>query len=89
MGACCGPVFWNVMFNSFLKLEFNSRIKVMAFADDLIVLTKGAYKTEEENYANLDLKKIARWAIDNKIEFDDKKFKFLFISRKRIAKRGI
>ena len=28
---------------------------------------------ETENYANQDLKKIERWATDNKVEFDDKK----------------
>jgi hypothetical protein len=54
----------------------------MAFADDLIVLTRGACKMETENYANQDLRKIERWATDNKIEFKDKKSKVLFISRK-------
>jgi len=46
---------------------------VTTFADDLIVLTRGACKMETENYANQDLKKIERWATDNKVEFDDKK----------------
>jgi len=60
------------MYNSLLKLKFNSRTKVIAFADDLIVLTRGACKIETENYVNQDLKKIERWATDNKIEFNDK-----------------
>ena len=34
-GSCCGPGVWNVMYNSLLNLKFNSRTKVMAFADDL------------------------------------------------------
>jgi hypothetical protein len=34
-GSCCGPSFWNVMYNSLLNLKFNSRTKVIAFADDL------------------------------------------------------
>ena len=71
------------MYNSLLNLSFNRRTKVIAFADDLIVLTRGTCKTETENYANKDLKKIERLANDNKIEFNDKKFKVLFISRKR------
>ena len=45
----------------------------MAFADDLIVLTRGTYKLEAENYVNRFLKQIERWAADNKIEFNDKK----------------
>ncbi len=71
------------MYNSLLNLSFNGRNKVIAFADDLIVLTRGTCKTETENYANKDLKKIERRANDNKIEFNDKKSKVLLISRKR------
>jgi hypothetical protein len=82
-GSCCAPGYWNIMYNSLLSLKFNSRTKVIAFADDLIVLTKGACKIETEKYANQDLKKIERWATDNKIEFNDKKSKVLFITRKR------
>ena len=70
--SCCGPGFWNIMYNSLLNLKFNSRTKVIAFADDLVVLTRGACKMETENYSNQDLKKIERWATDNKIEFNDK-----------------
>ena len=33
-GSCCGPGFWNIMYNSLLNLKFNSRTKVIAFADD-------------------------------------------------------
>jgi hypothetical protein len=62
---------------------------VIAFADDLIVLTRGACKIEAENYANQDLMKIERWATDNKVEFNDKKFNVLFISRKRNDDRKV
>jgi len=44
---------------------------------------------ETENYANQDLKKIEKWAIDNKTEFNDKKSKVLFISRKRNDDREV
>ena len=57
--------------------------------DDLIVLTRGACKIETENYANQDLKKIERWATDNKTEFKDKKFNVSFISRKRNDDREV
>jgi hypothetical protein len=45
---------------------------VITFADDLIVLTRGARKIEAENYANQNLMKTERWATDNKAEFNDK-----------------
>jgi len=34
------------MYNSLLNMEFKSRTKVIAFADDLGVLTRGACKME-------------------------------------------
>jgi hypothetical protein len=48
------------MYNSLLNLKFNRRTKVIAFVDDFIVLTRGAYKIETENYVNQDLMKIER-----------------------------
>jgi hypothetical protein len=57
-GSCCGPGFWNIMYNSLLNLKFISRTKRIAFAEDVIVLTRGACKIEREKYANQDLKKI-------------------------------
>jgi len=36
-GSCCNSDFWNVMYNSLLNLKFNSRTKVIAFADDLFM----------------------------------------------------
>ena len=56
-GSCCGPGLWNVLYNSLLNLEFTPRTRVIAFADDIIVLTKGADIVEAEEYANQDLKK--------------------------------
>ena len=88
-GSCCGLGFWNVMYNSLLNSEFTIRTKVIAFVDDLTVLTRGACKIETENYTNQDLKKIESWATDNKIEFNDKKSKVLFISRKRNEDRKV
>jgi len=77
------------MYNSLNNLKFNSQTKVIAFADDLIVLTRGACKMETENYSNQDSKKTERWATDNKMEFNDKKSKVLLISRKRNDNREV
>ena len=64
------------MYNSLLNLEFSSINKLIAFADDLIGLTRGACKIETENYASQDLKKNERLASDNKTEFNDKNLMF-------------
>jgi hypothetical protein len=40
-GLCCGPGFWNLQYNSLLELKYMARTKVVAFADDLIMATRG------------------------------------------------
>jgi len=80
-GSCCGPGFWNIMYNAFLN--FSSHTKVIAFADDLAVLTKGKTPSEAEAFANSDLTEIETWAKDNKIQFNENKSKAILITRKR------
>jgi len=57
-------------------LKFNFRTTIIAFAEDFIVLTRGEYKMETENYTNYDLNKIEKWATKNKLVFNDKNLRF-------------
>ncbi len=51
-GSCSGPGFWNLQYNSLLQLKFMERTKVVAFADDLIMVTKGGSVRAVEKYVN-------------------------------------
>jgi len=35
-GSCCGPGYWNILYNSLLNIQFTRSSKAVAFADDLI-----------------------------------------------------
>jgi hypothetical protein len=72
-GSCCGLGFWNIFYNSLLKLNYTHRTKTLAFADDLILAIRGRTLTEAENMANVELTKISAWARDNKIRFNEQK----------------
>jgi hypothetical protein len=48
---------WNIFYNSLLNLTFTSGTKIVAFADDLLLLTRGKSVSEVENIANTELKK--------------------------------
>jgi hypothetical protein len=39
-GSCCGPGLWNIQYKSPLNLEFGKQTKVIAFADDLLIVVK-------------------------------------------------
>lgn len=89
-GSCSGPGFWNIQYNSLFNVKFRKQTKVIAFADDLLVLTKGKYLVEAENYANTEMIKITKWAKNNKIQFNEQKSKAMIITRKRtINENGI
>jgi hypothetical protein len=38
-GTCSGPRFWNILYNLLLNMDFTHHTRVIAFADDLLVLT--------------------------------------------------
>jgi hypothetical protein len=86
-GSCQGPGMWNIFYNSLLKLKFTSGTKIIAFADDLILLTRGESVSELENTANTELKKISTWARGNKFRFNDKKSKILLMTRRKRKSR--
>jgi len=82
-GSCCGPGFWNIQYNPLLNLSYTNHTKVVAFADDLIIMIKVESIGEAENIANVELNKIAAWAKDNKIRFNEEKSKVMLMTRRK------
>ena len=82
-GSSCGPLLWNVLYNTLLNLKFTSHTKTIAFADDLAILTHGKTLSEAEVYAHSDLSKIENWAREYKMQFNESKNKAMLITRKR------
>jgi len=39
--SCSAPGYWNLQYNSLLKIKYMDRTKVVAYADDLIMATRG------------------------------------------------
>ena len=64
-GSCCGPGLWNIQYNPLLELNYTNRMKAIAFADDLILMTRGNTVREAENIANVEMAKISKWAKAN------------------------
>ena len=56
---CAGSGLWNLQYNSLLNLNYTNRTKAIAFADDLIIITRGKTVREAENIANIELSKIS------------------------------
>jgi hypothetical protein len=56
-GSCCGPGFWNMLHNALLNLEFSSHTKIIAFEDDLAILTMGKHYLKLKYMLTLTLQK--------------------------------
>jgi len=82
-GSCCGPGFWNVLYNALLNIEFSSHTKIIAFAVDLAILTCGKTLYEAEVYANSDFSQTENSARENKMQFNESNSKAMLITRKR------
>jgi hypothetical protein len=64
-------------------MEFTTHSKAIAFADDLLVLTKVESIKEAENYMNVELRKNSDWAQNNKLKFKEHKSKVMLMSRRK------
>jgi len=66
-----------------LNLNFTSRTKAVAFADDLILVIRCKRVSEAENVTHLKMSKITACAKSNKIDFNEEKSKTIFIPRRK------
>jgi hypothetical protein len=82
-GVCCGPGLWNIQYDAVLNLQYKKHTRVIAFADDLLVMIQAESIGEVENNANIEMDKIARWATDNKIKFNEEKSKVMVLTRRQ------
>ena len=48
-GSCLEPGLWNILYNSLLNLQFSNCTKVIAFADNLILLTRAKSERSREH----------------------------------------
>jgi len=52
-----------------------------------MILVKGTTQVEVENYANIKTQNVAKWARNNKIDFNDQKLKIMLITRNKPKNR--
>lgn len=82
-GSCCGPGYWTILYNSLLNIKFTNHTEAIAFADDLVVMTKADSIPEAENIMNAELNKISIWARKNKLQFNEQKSQVMLLTRRK------
>jgi len=66
-----------------LNLNYGKRTKAIAFASDLLIAVRVGNVQEAENLANIEINKITNWAKENKITFNEQKFKVMLAMRRK------
>jgi len=80
---------WNTLYNSLPNVKFTSSTKIIAFADDLLLLTRGETVSEIENIANLELTNNSNCGKENKFRFYEKNLKAILMTlREKERNRG-
>ncbi len=80
-GSACGPGFWNIIFNSCLKLNFPSTVSMNGFADDALLQIFARTIPELETKAKESLNLLSIWAKNNKLEFNESKTTTILFTR--------
>ena len=60
-----------------------ARTKVVAYADDLLIATRGDSIRAVQNYPNVEMSKSNEWSRRNKIKFNDKKSKAMLVTNRK------
>jgi len=58
-------------------------MRVIAFVDDLMAMIRAESIGEVENNANIEMDKIANWARDNEIKFNEEESKVMLLARRK------
>jgi len=82
-GSCCGPGYWIILYNSLLNIKFTHHTKAIAYADDLVIMTKAESNPEAVNIMNAEISKISTWARENKLQFNEQKSQVMLLTRRK------
>jgi len=82
-GSCSAPGYWNLQYNTLLKIKYMDRTNVVSYMDELFMATRGGSIRVVENYTNVELSKIKCWAKKNKLKFNDSISNIVLVSRRK------
>jgi hypothetical protein len=80
-GSASGPGYWNIIFNSCLKLKFAKDTEVKGFADDALLVSFAKSTAELQIKVNEALNLLSQWAVNNKLEFNASKTTAVLFTR--------
>jgi hypothetical protein len=83
-GSALGPALWNILYDGLLVLKLSIGVEVVGFADDTMLIVRGATFDQLRTRANRALETILRWGNKVRLCFNSHKTQAMIITRKKI-----
>ncbi|KAG8248076.1 hypothetical protein J6590_108601 [Homalodisca vitripennis] len=85
-GSVVGPLFWNILFDGFLRLPFEEGISARAYADDGLLLVKSNTSPDLMGKATRALELITGWGEERKMTFSKEKTVMVLLKGKLVER---
>lgn len=83
-GSVLGPDFWNLLYDSLLRLEMPEDVHLLAFTDDVAVLAVHQIPFVVEERLEEAYRRIDRWMADHGLQLAADKTEAIVFTRKRV-----
>lgn len=85
-GSIVGPPLWNFYYDDLVRMPLPASSEIVAYADDICVVTVGESREILERNINEAVKKIVRWLKVHKLEIAAQKTEVVLLVCKRVCK---
>ncbi|GBN97534.1 Retrovirus-related Pol polyprotein from type-1 retrotransposable element R1 [Araneus ventricosus] len=68
-GSNSGPLFWLLIVNDALEMDFGQDVRILAYADDIYLFVAATGKQNVKKYAEAVLGKLQDWSASAKVQF--------------------
>lgn len=86
-GSCLGPFLWTILLDSLLTAFDSKDCNLVAYADDLLLISGGSSRRALEGNGNSGLALISAWAANEDITISIEKSKAITFGKPKILKR--
>ncbi|GBN91954.1 Retrovirus-related Pol polyprotein from type-1 retrotransposable element R1 [Araneus ventricosus] len=72
-GSNSGPLYWLLVVNDALEMDFGQEVRILAYADDIYLFVAATGKQNIKKYAETALGKLQDWSVSAKVQFAHEK----------------
>lgn len=88
-GSVLGPLMWNLVYDGLLKKDLPKNSKMVAFADDVILMSSSLKLDNVKRDLELSVEKVDRWMSGVGLELAAHKTEAMFLNNKRIKENFV